>query len=348
MTTHSPLPPEATTPPKAPPQNKKPLFSKLVVGGIAVAVVLIAILAVALVQVLPAAFGSLANLYNTLHSSQNDRTLTVNQSAESIRSGDSMSLSWATTTPAGIYTFSYRCADEPLTVEIRKDDGLRNVRCDTVYSLGETASLEIIARTEQSESVNVSYTIGFLRTNDTDPRASYTGEITVTDGLTKTPTPEIPETTEVAPVIETPLVKIETPQLPQINTPTTITTYPTSDPSGRTDLAVRFVAVGIQSGGVFVPRASLLPERQNALRFEVFNHGTKTSRSWSYTIHLPNGSTYKSPAQSPLLPNERATITLGFQMGDESRSVSTSVSIDVPGDATSLNDRFVETIRVSR
>lgn len=350
MTTHI-LPPEDTTGLPPPPHpEKKPLFSKLLIGGVAVAVVLIAIIAVALVQVLPLAFGSLANLYNTLHSNRSDRTLTVTESATSIRSGESVTLSWATTTPAGIYTFSYKCTDEPLTVEIRKDGGLRNVRCDTAYSLGETSSLEISARTTHAEPITLAYTLGFLRTNDTNPRASHTGEIAITGGLATVPTPapEAAETTTDVPAIDTPLVRIETPQLPRLHTPTIITTLPTSDPQGHTDLAVRFIAVGTQGTNTFTPRATLVVNRQNALRFEVFNHGTKTSRNWNYTVRLPDGSTYKSPTQSPLKPNERTTITIGFPMGSDTETVTTSVSIDVPGDATRINDRFVESVRVTR
>lgn len=350
MTTHTPLPPEAAGTTPTPPEANKPLFSKLVISGIAVAVLLIAVLAVALVNVLPRAFGSLASLYQTLHDAQNDRSLTISESATTIRSGDSVTLSWATTSPAGIYTFSYDCTDTPLTVEIRKADGLRNIRCDTTYSLGEVSSIEISARSEDTAPATLSYTISFLRTNDTNARASHTGAVTVTAGETSTPVAETPSETTDTPATEAPLVRIETPQLPRLETPsvTTITTYPTSNPYGYTDLAVRFIAIGTLSNKTFTPHASVLSNRQNALRFEVINLGTKTSRHWDYTVRLPNGDLYRSPEQSPLKPNERTTITISFEAGKPERNVLTSVAVDVDNDAVTLNDVFVTSISISR
>lgn len=353
--------PETLTPPApemTPSVATKPTFSKALAAMIAVAVLLIAVLTIAVVQLLPQAFGSLASLYETLHSASSDRTLEVSVNKEGVKSGESVTLSWATTSPAGTYTFSYACSEDALAVEIRKADGPRNVRCDTVYSLGETAAVELVARTEKSEPVTVAYTLGFLRTNDTSPRASHSGKLVVTSGLAEAnPTPEPSEPAAVAtsdedgasdePAIETPLVRIETPQIPSFRGDTSVTSRPTSDANGYVDLATRFVAIGTMNGSSFSTKTTLSTKSENALRFEVFNYGTKTSNSWSYKVNLPDGTTYQSGSQVPLRPNERTTITIGFAEVDKTdSSVKASVSVKTTGDIVDFNDRFTKTLKV--
>jgi len=316
------------------------------------ALILVAWLSTLAITHVPSAFSSLANLVESI-SGRNERSLTITNSTTAVRSGDQLTISWHEVSVPGTFTFSYACVHD-VVVSIIGENSTRDVRCDSIYSLGAATTTTLIVKSAASGETTVPFTIAFLRTNDIEAKISGSGQFTispqteeevpspVTPEVTSTPSPE----PENPPVVATPV-----PEVPRPTTPVApvVLVVPVSDPNGTTDLAVRFIAIGIQNNTIFTPQTTLQPGRENALRFEVKNHGTKTSDQWSYRVELPDGSTYEAEEQKPLKPNERATLTITFDLPREmTGSVRTSVVIETPSDQTSINDRFTQTLPVSR
>ena len=218
---------------------------------------------------------------------------------------------------------------------------------------------------EKDRYADVLYTVAFLRTNDTAPRAEGSALISVmnadisddmlpeeplvavTEGVSEEETAgeTVTEETLVEEIVveETPVPPTPpvTPQFEQ----EFIYAIPTSDPNGRTDLSVRFLAAGDIIGNTFFA-GPLVAEENGAIQFEVKNFGTKTSNEWDFEIEMPNGSTYESGDMSPLKPNERAVLTIGFTAADVSEH-DFIVTVDTVGDQNGRNDTFVETLPFS-
>lgn len=352
MNTTIPTPPASAPDTQA--EKKRKVFNILAIFGFLAVIILIAWLSIQVVKVLPSAFTSLANLAETLRG-DNDRSIIITGPEGEVTAGSEVTLSWEAAPVPGTYTFSYECVDG-VAIEIRKDDTVREVRCDTTYSLGEATTVRLLVTSDELDSASVPYTVTFLRTNDTTARLTGEGQFTVRREGAVVATPKPDPEAETPKVVVTPTPSTPTtPVTPRHSTPAaTEQTYtysylPISDPKGTVDLAVRMIAVGTVNGNTFTPRTTLQSGREQALRFEVKNHGTKTSDEWSYVVTLPDGTTYEADEQKPLKPNERATITITFNLpSDVSGSVRTTVRVDAPGDRTSVNDRFVETVRVTR
>ena len=355
MNTTIPTPPEANLEVQA--TKKRTVFNILALIGFLATVVFLAWISIQVVKILPGAFRSLANLAETL-SGNSTRSITIMGPEGEVAAGSEITISWKAAPVPGSYTFSYDCVDGVL-IEIRMDDTAREVRCETTYSLGEATSVRLFVTSNELESASVPYAVTFLRTNDTTARLTGEGQFTVRrDGAVATPAPEASTETTPREVVMSPTptgVPTPTaPTAPPTTAPAIGNTYtyrylPESNPNGTIDLAVRMIAVGTIRGTNFTEHTTLHSGLENALRFEVKNHGTKTSDTWSYRVSLPDGSTYVADDQKPLLPNERATITITFNSPyDVSGLVRLSVAVAAPSDRTSINDRFVETIRVTR
>jgi hypothetical protein len=355
MNTTIPTPPEANLETQA--EKKRRVFNILAILGFLATVVLIAWLSIQVVRVLPGAFTSLANLAETL-SGRSERTITITGPAGEVAAGSEVTLSWEAAPVPGSYTFSYECVDG-VAIEIRKNDTVREVRCDTTYSLDDATTIHFLVTSRELDSASVPYTVTFLRKNDTMSRLTGEGQFTVRrDSAVATPAPETSTETTPREVVMSPTPTgaptPTTPTAPPTTAPATGNTYtyrylPESNPNGTIDLAVRLIAVGTIRGTNFTEHTTLQSGRENALRFEVKNHGTKTSDTWSYRVSLPDGSTYVADEQKPLKPNERSTITITFNTPYEVTGlVRTSVTVNASGDRTSINDRFVETLRATR
>jgi hypothetical protein len=238
-----------------------------------------------------------------------------------------------------------------VALSIIEADGTRDISCATNYNLGDVNNLTLVITSEKERFADIAYQIAFLATGDTTPRAIAKAVITlVNEDITSTITSSNNETetveeatgegsitTETSPVTET------APQAtPPAFTQEFTYTIPVSDPNGRIDLAVRFIDTGIINNRTFRP-GPLLADAAGAIQFEVKNLGTKTSDEWTYAVTLPAGNTVESPEQSPLKPNERALITIGFPIPDISRH-DFVITIDTVSDNTSLNDTAVEIV----
>lgn len=340
--------------PKQQKQKDSILKSLAVVGFIGI-IILIAWLSIQLVGLVPGAFSSLASLAETMNQRQETTEieitpLTVTSNTTLTNVGEVVTITWNTAKAAGSYTFSYKCTDG-VAIDLLNIDGIKSINCDTNYNIGDTDSLTLTIDSEKMRFADLQYTVSFLGTNDTKPRAVGSNTITVinsdihdsaTSPDTDVTAPDTPteDVTDVAPVATD----------TQTNTPAYeqeyVYTIPTSDPNGRSDLGTRFLATGTIINDVFFPEA-LERNEDGAIQFEVKNHGTKTSDEWDFSVTLPNGDTYRGNDQKPLKPNERAIIVIGFPAPKVSQYTFT-VTVDTPSDYSQLNDHFFETVNFVR
>lgn len=328
-------------------RRSKPLIITVLVGLI----ILIAWLSIQIVSIAPAAFTSLASLAEGLnqYSASTETTepadtkvLTVTSNKTLVNSGEALTLTWDTATIAGSYTFSYTCTDGVALDLLEADSGLRAIACNTNYNIGKVSSLLVSVSSEKERFETVDYTVAFLATNDTTPRASGHASFTVVNDSI----PAITVAEEVEPTPE----PVEVVTTPETTTPETGTgtsyeftyTIPVSDPAGRTDLGTRFLASGTIVVDTFFS-GEIVQGEAGAIQFEVKNYGTKTSTEWTYSVTLPTGSIYTSAVQAPLKPNERAAIVIGFPTAEKTQHAFT-VTIDETSDQNNLNDTFTQTV----
>jgi hypothetical protein len=317
-------------------------------------IALIVWLSVQIVAYTPNAFSSLASLAQGIsqykEAVMDNKSLSITSGLSTIESGKSTTISWEKDDRPGTYTFSYNCNDG-VAVEIVSPEGMRTVSCDMRYSLGDTDSVTLVVSSKKTDSVNLSYAISFMRSNDIGP--IRIGEQTIAITPASTLAQDEPKDGEVLGETdkkEDEFVKDEiiTPEKPK-PTPVVVTEpkveyvyqVPVSNPNGFTDLATRFINTGSIVNNKFVA-GSIERGENGAIQFEVKNIGTKTSESWSYIMTLPDGDTYTSPKQAALKPNERATITIGFSTPNKaSHTFVTVVKVD---DKTATNKSFKKTV----
>lgn len=337
------------TPEKRAARVSKPIAISVFLGVLA----LIAWLSVQIVSLVPNAFSSLASLaegisqYRTSLSANNDGAIAITSDGKLADSGKSVTLTWEKDSREGAYAFSYKCIDG-VSIDIVDTEGLRNISCDTRYSLGATDTVSIIVNSEKDRHVDVPYTISFMRANDTGPIRTGENTITITNpAISEQIAAEDAEPGAVLGEADTktePATPATPPKKPVVVEPTPEYTYeiPVSNPNGFTDLATRFLASGDITNNKFVGGV-IQKNDTGAIQFEVKNTGTKTSEKWIYTITLPDGDTYTSPLQTPLKPNERAVIAIGFDTPDDS-SHTFKVSVGLQNDKTNTNNSFKKTV----
>lgn len=355
--------------------KSRPVRKAAAVIGFVALLVLIAWLSIMIVRNVPGSFASLASLAESVRSFDalqptpeetgddsltldRDTLLVVTSDTNVIGSGDQVRLSWTDASRRGSFAFSYQC-QEGVALSIVETDGVRDISCDTNYNLGDVTDLTVIITSEKERFADVSYQVAFLTTGDTAPRATANAVITLVNedipssftstsneneaaegGTEETAAITETETTDPTPVTDTP--PATTGQAGETFTQEFTYTIPVSDPTGRIDLAVKFIDTGVINNQAFLSRP-LESEASGAVQFEVKNLGTKTSETWTYSITLPAGNTLESPAQAPLKPNERALITVGFPIPDIARH-DFVINIDTVDDNTSLNDTAVEIV----
>lgn len=350
-------------------EKKAYVLKSLAVLGFISIIILIAWLSVKLVNVAPGAFSSLASLAESVNQFQDEAEetvpLLVTSNISLANQGEPVELSWDKASVPGTYTFSYACSDG-VAVDLLNVDGVRSIACDTNYNIGNKTTISIKADSEKKRYASLDYTVSFLRTNDTTPSASGSESITVVNTSINdivvnndqevAADPEETETTidpeetpvEVTPVEEAPVEPV-TPVTKPVTTNATpnyqqefVYAIPTSDPNGRIDLSTRFLNIGTIVGDTFFVGAVKQNEK-GAIQFEVKNYGTKTSDVWTYSVALPDGSTYKSDEQKALKPNERALIAIGFSTTakDTHKFV---VAVKESSDKNTINNQFAETV----
>lgn len=349
--------------------KKDSILKSLAIAGFISILVLIAWLAIQLVHLFPGALTSLASLAEGVNGYQEtiiDTTpevsnIVVQSDNSLIDTGAEITIDWNKVPTTGTYAFTYECV-EGVSLTYLTDLGERAIDCGTNYNVGDIDTLTMVIDSEKNRFADVPYTIGFLHSGDTEPRAEGGGVIavvnteidSVTAAVTETvdPTPTVTavateeeeaESVDTTPVVSTPLPPAPVDPEPEVPFEQQFTyTIPVSDPNGTVDLSALYLGVGTITNGAY--QSGTVPANgEGAIQFSVRNVGTKTSDTWTYRVALPSGSIYESDAQAPLKPNERAVITMGFPTSNELQHTF-RVIVDEATDRRDSNDGFRQTV----
>lgn len=337
-------------------QEKNPVLKTAAIIGLVAAIALLAYLAVQIVAYAPNGFTSLASLaegisqYKEAVLTNDNNALVITSTLGVIESNKPATITWEKDNQPGTYAFSYSCADG-VTVDIVASEGLKNISCDTRYSLGDTDNVTLVIESNSTQEANIAYAISFMRANDIGPIRIGEQSLSIKNEGLAVATPndggEVLGESDQNEFVPDVIVAPETPKpgVPVIETPTYTYALPVSNPNGFTDLATRFLNVGDIVNNRFVA-GSIERDDSGAFQFEVINNGTKTSEPWGYTVTLPYDDTYTSPKQAALKPNERAVISLGFDTPD--KSSFTFIVVLKTEDRTSSNNSFKRAINFSK
>lgn len=348
------------------PEKKKSVPKTVAVVGFIAIIIIIAWLSIQLVSVLPSAFSSLASLAEGVNQYQQSSVeseeladLQVTSNTTLVNSGGAVDISWNTAKANGSYVFAYECTDG-VAVDIITTAGTQSIECNSNYNVGAVDTVALAIESVKNRYADVAYSISFIETDGTEPRAAGDATFTVVNSsisnlaVEETPSTEAPSP-EAAPEAPTP----ETPSTPDTTTPTPaptptkpvyeqeyVYTIPTSNPNGFTDLATKFLYTGTITNNRFTP-AVIDQDETGAIQFEVKNIGTRTSEDWTFTIALPGGTTYTSKTQKALKPNERAVLTIGFQAAGVTTHTF-DVEVDTARDRSASNNDFDIFVRFAR
>lgn len=327
------------------------------IGGFIGGIILIAWLSVQLTQFVPNAFSSLASLAESVREYQpaNEegdapQTLTVTSDETLVPVDQPVTVSWSKANLPGNYTFTYSCVDG-VSITVLNDSELRAIDCDQTYDLGSRNTLTISLDSVKERYADIAYTIGYYRPTDDTPRATGNASLTVVNSsLTTRDDTVVVDTDESTPSLEETVPETSStpseptsPTPPSTPEPTPVYSYrfPESDAAGYTDLGINYIDAGSLGVNERFAAGDLEAGERGAIQFAVQNHGTKTSDEWTFTVELPNGTTYESDRQAALLPNERALLTVGFLVPNDRSSHLFTGEVIVDNDRTDLNDRFV-------
>jgi hypothetical protein len=342
------------------PQKKGSILNTFAVAGFVAIVLLLAWLSIQLVQLFPNALTSLASLAEgvdqaseTMVDAEAMEPIVVTSNTSLMKTGESLNINWAASNARGSYVFTYGCIDGVAVNQI-EDAIERQLECDTNYNVGDVTSLTVAIESEKNRYTDVTYNVGFLATNDTEPQAMGSDLVTIinedingfvfnTDS-SELATEEVVDTPTTPVVPETPVVVTPTPPTPAepVFVQEFVYEIPTSDPNGITDLLASYIAVGEIRSNRFIP-GTVDSDEGGAIQFSVKNIGTKTSDSWTFELALPNGGTYNSPTQVPLKPNERAVLTIGFAAGSDNTHTF-EVDVEESTDRNSRNNSFEQRV----
>lgn len=337
------------------PQQKSPVMKLLALIGLVSLLTLGVWLAVQVVRVVPPLFTSLASIAEGLHTrEQADAPLRVAVERSITYTGESLALSWSGVGKDGIYAFSYDC-----TEGVALDGWIGGERtplpCGEITPLGGDARmLEVRARSEKRRFADVPFTVFFTEANGTMPVFETRSTLTVVN-------PAIPQSRDIAfeaangaayngsderEAAPAPAVRAANAPAGSAPRTTTLSRVPVSHPDGFTDVRIIYRGVGGYENEVFTPAGQVTAGARSALRFEVRNIGSRTSERWRFTATLPNGTEFVSEAQEALKPNERATITLGFNAPAEAGTYAIEGAVATERDRDETNNRFSWSVSV--
>lgn len=342
-------------------ENRKEVAIKTLALIGLVAIVVVALWAlIQAVRFAPVAFTSLASIADSLYN-QEER-LVVDANKNVVNAGEPLYITWSDVERAGTYSFTYECVDG-VSAEARNQSGdIVSLSCDTPFELNsDTFELEMIFESEKSRFVDVPYSVTFNREGEDDATHRDGGLMTVVNAAIAQ-SQEVEEANDDDPADdttedaddETTDSAVAGAQAPTTGgttrtIPVTTTSYPVSDPNGDVDLVVTYLGLGsLDSDNEFTPRGELDNDRRGAVRFEVKNIGTKTSDTWTIEAELPTspGTTYDSPTQEELRPNERSVVTIGFDALGEARNDTVEVQIETDEDVNQNNNDFSWSVKI--
>lgn len=342
-------------------QKKDRILKSLAVGGFVGLIILIAWISVRLVSYAPTAITSLASLADSVYNYKPPELVVV-ASKNIINSEENATISWNVPAQTGTFAFSFDCI-EGVAFDARTTDGdIKNLTCNTNYNVGSVSAIDVIVYSEKNRFSDVPYTISFIPSAADTPSAIKSATLTVVNPsispiVTTTEPEPIATVTPVIATVDT--IRAETvvatatpvavkpkPIVP-VYTQQYIYTVPVSNPNGYTDLGTKFIATGgMTNENIFQSTGVIRQDTKGAIQFEVKNFGTRTSGGWSFTAILPNDSTYTSPIQAALKPNERAVITVGFVSPTTTGIKPFSVSLKLSDDSQILNNAFSAVVSV--
>lgn len=345
------------------PEKKDSILKSLAIAGFIAIIVILAWLSIQLVQLVPNAVTSLASLADgvsqyqesLLDLEQDVVPLVVTSDTTLINNGGDVTINWSDLEVDGSYIFSYDCIDGVSLAE-QSQQGERILNCNTNYNLGTSNSITLTVESEKNRYADVAYNLAFLRTGDSTPRATGNNVVTVANQDIESQFAFAPDDSELTndevvepvpePEPETPVEPIPvTPEPPVEVVEEFIYEVPVSDPDGTVDLSVLYVGVGEVVNGRFIP-GPVSVQNDGAIQFSVRNVGTKTSEAWTFSVDMPNGSTFNSQGQDGLKPNERAVLTIGFAAGGDTPHAFV-VDVDTNDDNRSSNDGFSRTVTLA-
>jgi len=330
-------------------QKKDSVLKTLATLGLIGLIIIIAWLGIKLVSVLPNAFSSLASLSETVYNYK-PLEIAVTSNKDVVNSGDALTLTWNDPKPVGTFIFTYACV-EGVALDIRvPGKGIEALSCDDEYELGDVSTVDLSLSAEKNRFTEVPVTIVFLDERQggseiTTEKVITVVNVSIADAITvsdpETPVVVVPDTPK-PPVVITPT---PTPVKPVIVTKPTYA-IPMSNPNGFTDITIRSLGAGTIVNNQFINVGILNREANGAIQFEIKNSGTKTSNLFTFVANLPNGTTYTSPVQPALKPNERAVITLGLTTTNETGIKAFSAMVTVAGDINLHNNSFNAAVTV--
>jgi hypothetical protein len=252
--------------------------------------------------------------------------------------------------------FAYTCTDG-IAIDVRTiGNDIKSATCGDDVTLGSVSGVDVLVHSEKNRFTDIPYSITFVPTNTNITPVVATSTITVVNAqiaplATATSTPDVTPTPIVkptpTPVTPKPVVKPTPKPTKPVSKPVYTYAIPVSNPNGYTDLVASLVKVGAINNGAFVTNGVIAQNQNGSLLFAIKNTGTKTSNTFTYTVTLPNGTTYTSPVQEALKPNERAQIALGFTAANLVGVKSFSVTVTSSGETTLANNGFTGSLVIT-
>ncbi len=331
-------------------ENKTSAIKTLAIIGFIAAIVAGLWITVQVVRYIPNAFTSLASIADSIYGTPKDIEIAAEKDV--VNSGESFRFTFKPMRGEGNYVFSYRCVDG-ISAETRDISGeIVRVACDEEVEIASGRLLgaqgaEILFTSEKKRFSDVPFTLAFYE-DGADDAASFTTNIVTVVNAT------IPEGTGVAttatstkptvkPTVTTPVVvtKPTTPSKPVTTyvkkVPVTTTSFPVSNPNGNTDLDVTLVIPSTMDAG-----------EDESIQVIVKNVGTKTSKDWKVEVSYPaeGDSTFTSKSQAPLLPGERATMTIRFTATDDEGTKTVKAKATTQNDSKTSNNSVSKSVKV--
>ena len=344
--------------------SRSRLLKTLAVIGFLVLIIFGTWLAIQVVRLIPSAFSSLASLAENVEEgrqAQNNITIAVDSSV--VNSGEATTVQWSEVKRPGYYTFSYDCV-EGAAADLRINGEVTSLDCDTPFVIPEdTYELDLLFTAERNRFTDIAYHISFTEDNSDEPLVTSDKLATVINasipqgvvlGETDDEVDDGPDTNDTG-VDATDEAPAPAPSpaprpAPQPTGLRYVKTYkvPVSDPNGYTELAVKYLGVGVlTSRDTFVRKAELDTSDKAAFQFEVKNIGTKTSTDWEFEAELTSGNTFESKTQSPLKPNERSVLTIAFDNPGEEGFQAFGAEISGGNDQSQSNNSFAWGVHVT-
>jgi hypothetical protein len=331
------------------PEQKSSAIKTLAIIGFIAAIVAGLWISVQIVRHIPSAFSSLASIADSLYG--NPKSMQIAAESDVVNSGEAYRFTFTPMRGEGSYAFTYTCV-EGIAAETRDASGaIVRIACDEEVDIASgrligTQGAEVLFTSEKQRFTDVPFTLAFYTDGADEASNSTNGMVTVVNA-------SIPERGAVAGAEDTKPEVVSKPTTPTTpaapapkpltpgttyvkKVPVTTTAYPTSNPKGMTDLELTLVTPSTMDAG-----------SDETLQVIVKNIGTKTSEDWKISLDYPAmDDSFMSKSQEPLLPGERATMTIRFTATDDEGTDSVKARVLTSRDANTTNNSVTKTVKI--